>query len=672
MAESGIGYIRVSQKRQKHSSPEKQLKEIAKYIDSKAWEYTNPRLQGVQIELDKTVTSEIRRDDNQGQNFTALGYLNEAAGSFKPGKREGFNWLIDYIIKHRIKHLFLASASRYGRNDIDYSKMVTFLDEAELRDLVIHAVKERVAVNPFDPRDWRQKKILKDKFSEAEAESGEKMEAGLEVSKDKFSKGQIFYKPGYGIYSSTSIRNGEKINKICTIDEEIEQVIYIFKLESELELSYLGLAKELESRGIIKSNGKTFSPRYLDTLLKNQNYIGQIQLNGDWTLWRQFDGCVPEDIFWKVQKIIARHNKKTNPKFLVKNSEGREHIQYRSPYSGLFRCPYCGCGLTTNLSVKRRKDQTIRKVYIKLRCTNGKKWNNASFYQDEFGKNNCIHPFLEEGEIRIIRTSSGKIKTTEHHEGPLIKSLNEKVRSHLFIDEYLLSWLFEELKIDMAESEEANKKVMSDLASQKKAVEEKISRLDDFLEDGTYSVNKYKERKATHQTALADIDSKLKELENTDFEENVEIALKLLETLKGDWDDMPHTKRAEALKLMTERITIDQADPYNLIIHWRKPWDALSKISLNFFGGFKEEGKHARRDSNPRPMDSKSIGLSAELRAHGHLQCWDKQLFEDSFYNLSLRDRKAHSYSWIKPWSAKLKYRLSPMMMWSSTLICMV
>lgn len=106
MAESGIGYIRVSQKRQKHSSPEKQYKEIAKYIDSKAWEYTNPRLQGVRIELDKTVTSEIRQDDDSGKSFVAVGYLNEAASSFRPGKREIFNWLIDHIIKHRIKHLF--------------------------------------------------------------------------------------------------------------------------------------------------------------------------------------------------------------------------------------------------------------------------------------------------------------------------------------------------------------------------------------------------------------------------------------------------------------------------------------------------------------------------------------------------------------------------------------
>jgi hypothetical protein len=107
-------------------------------------------------------------------------------------------------------------------------------------------------------------------------------------------------------------------------------------------------------------------------------------------------------------------------------------------------------------------------------------------------------------------------------------------------------------------------------------VVEKISSIDDLLEDGTYSVEKYKERKAKHQAALSGIDLKLKELENTDFEENLEIGLKLPETLKGDCDDMPHTKRAEALKLMTERITIDQDDPYNLNIEWRKPWNALS------------------------------------------------------------------------------------------------
>ena len=48
---------------------------------------------------------------------------------------------------------------------------------------------------------------------------------------------------------------------------------------------------------------------------------------------------------------------------------------------------------------------------------------------------------------------------------------------------------------------------------------------------------------------------------------------------------------------------------------FKKSWNALVKIGSN------DSNWHARRDLNPRPLDSKSTALSTELRAHHDICC---------------------------------------------------
>ena len=62
-------------------------------------------------------------------------------------------------------------------------------------------------------------------------------------------------------------------------------------------------------------------------------------------------------------------------------------------------------------------------------------------------------------------------------------------------------------------------------------------------------------------------------------------------------------------------------------IEFREILIKIRKVIV-FTGLYGREEWHARRDSNPRPSDSKSTALGAELRAHAILKAYYSKLKE--------------------------------------------
>ena len=98
-----------------------------------------------------------------------------------------------------------------------------------------------------------------------------------------------------------------------------------------------------------------------------------------------------------------------------------------------------------------------------------------------------------------------------------------------------------------------------------------------------------------------------------DVEEMIEISLQLVAEMSAEWDNFDDKKKASILSILADRIEIGEEGKNIPRIVWQSPWDVLSKISKILKNnsnpnseGFKSTKGHARRDLNPRPLDSKS------------------------------------------------------------------
>jgi len=71
--------------------------------------------------------------------------------------------------------------------------------------------------------------------------------------------------------------------------------------------------------------------------------------------------------------------------------------------------------------------------------------------------------------------------------------------------------------------------------------------------------------------------------------------------LGNKWNALSDEQKVEVLHLMTKKIVLGKDGKNRPEITWEKPWDIFIK------GSSIEKKWHARRDLNPRPLDSKSV-----------------------------------------------------------------
>ncbi len=165
--------------------------------------------------------------------------------------------------------------------------------------------------------------------------------------------------------------------------------------------------KELGVRN--RRTGEPFTRQALYNNLKKKIYIGVLTLGKETRPATQFEPQVPKADWDKAQSILHSRD-------FQRETRGKDKA-YKSPIARLGKCHYCGCQIVTE-SAKKGK-------YIYLRCSNGKRFTDADYYQNKFGQKYCLQPYNSEQKV--------------------MDAIDEKV-SKLFLDENLMVWLEAELK----------------------------------------------------------------------------------------------------------------------------------------------------------------------------------------------------------------------------------
>ena len=354
MTEKAIAYLRVSSDRQDEHSFDTQYRNILEYLEGKKWTRRNERLEGVELELDTRVTCKLEKEG--GGVFQADGCFAEKGSAYDLTEdREQFNEMINYVKKHKIKHLIFYKADRFSRNDEDWGVTKRQLREAGLTDIYIHVLFEELAFNPFDKKDFEQKDKLGDHLKKAERESHDRSIYATEGIKTKLEKGELFYFPGYGLKTYTIRRGDVKTHHVELIEEELEDVRTIFKEFAKGNHSLTQFVSRLKELGIQdKRTGKSFTRQRLHTILTNVIFIGFIRKKGQKPVKSsQFKAQVDRADWDKTQSILSRRNT-------------RREITgtgYKSPLSKIMRCQFCGMKIVTDPKPSKKQNY--------LRCSHG-------------------------------------------------------------------------------------------------------------------------------------------------------------------------------------------------------------------------------------------------------------------------------------------------------------
>jgi site-specific DNA recombinase len=171
-------------------------------------------------------------------------------------------------------------------------------------------------------------------------------------------------------------------HRLVVNPDEAQMIRELFDLYLEHQ-SLLAVVQEANARGWrrkswqttrgIERVGARFEKVYLQRLLINPLYIGQVTLKGK-TFPGLHEAMVREDTFHQVQDLLQANRREKNP---------AKHNKHGALLRGLLRCNLCGCGLSHTFT---RRGVKLYRYYL---CTTVTKQ----------GRSACASPQIPAGDL---------------------------------------------------------------------------------------------------------------------------------------------------------------------------------------------------------------------------------------------------------------------------------
>ena len=130
-------------------------------------------------------------------------------------------------------------------------------------------------------------------------------------------------------------------HKLVAREDEAATVRRIFARYLEIQ-SPKAIALELNAEGTTRRDGKPWTTKHIDTMLRNVTYVGRISYKGE-VFEGEHDGLVSSEIWDAVQKFMDEN--------VPEGSKGRT-LDSEAPLKGLLRCGHCGGAMTPAYTYK--------------------------------------------------------------------------------------------------------------------------------------------------------------------------------------------------------------------------------------------------------------------------------------------------------------------------------
>lgn len=259
------------------------------------------------------------------------------------------------------------------------------------------------------------------------------------------------------------------------------------------------IAQDLNKSGLKTKNGRSWSSVRVMDMLKNKQYIGYVRLKDEWFKGKH-EPIIDKEIFDQVQEIHT-----------MKFPKVRKNAILRNPLAGICRCGCCG--LLMQRCCKHTKSSTIEYLLCNSNysCTNRK-------------------------AVRISDI-----------EDAILDALKDELKDfNYFLDNYTQESTKEEEKI---------KNELSLLNAELTSKQNQIESACDMLEQGVYTIELFKKRTKTLESAIESIKEQIEQLKVVKPKNNKKIPI--LEKVIDEYDNLTIEEKNRLLRALVDVVEIN-------------------------------------------------------------------------------------------------------------------
>jgi site-specific DNA recombinase len=241
-----------------------------------------------------------------------------------------------------------------------------------------------------------------------------------EVRKGMLEKAEQGKYPSGAPYGYKNIRLEDGKGVIVIDPEAAANVRKMFELYATGSYSLLTLRKKMLADGMIYRKGKSFYISTLETILKNEFYIGVFHWKGKRYENAQHEPLISRELFLQVQNTLRNPRKSKSKKGMF-------------PFSNLLSCGVCGCALTTELQKGK---------YIYYRCTGYR------------GK--CGQPYLKQEVFeQYFESLLSNIHVSDATQELILQGLRESMKDKIEYHDNLVQQLNRQINVLQKRSDQA-------------------------------------------------------------------------------------------------------------------------------------------------------------------------------------------------------------------------
>lgn len=348
------------------------IEEVAAYVRVSTAEQ---KMSGLSIESQKLKLSEYAENNNMK---IVEWYIDEGVSGRKPiAKRPELQRMVEDAEKGRFKRIIFIKLDRFFRSLAEYHEAMKRIDP-----VIWTATEEKYDLSTANGRAFVNMKLT---IAELEADTGGER---VRIVND------------YKVKSGMPLYGAQCLPFCYTIEGEDKK--YIVKQNQEImddAISYIMLHHSISGTltYIKNKHNAGISYKALLNTFKNEMICGSYRGNPNY--------CPPyitREMFEKLQTIIAR-----NPR--------TSQTEYTYIFSGLIRCPECGCGLKGSFNISRGRR------YYGYRCDKSNRDKDCKFRTIVFENTveklmiSGVEDFLEKKEIENVEISKKKQKVSKHN-----------------------------------------------------------------------------------------------------------------------------------------------------------------------------------------------------------------------------------------------------------------
>lgn len=454
-------------------------------------------------------------------------YLPPEERSAKYPGRPIFNDMMERIEGGEARYIAVWALSRLSRNPVDGARVIFAMDRGFL--LAVHTPTRTYRNTPEDK--W----MLQVELANAKKNNddlGVQVKEGFET---KRTHGQYPGPAPIG-YLNTIIRPGER--NIVPDPEKAPKVVRLFEMAVTGLHTLQGLWQEAQNIGLHSRHGKVLGKQTIAEMLQRRAYTGVFKYGGDDWHKGSYEALIPLDLFDKVQ--VAMGWVKSTRADKPAATSGRYY-----PYKGLVLCKTCRFNVTAYTMPKRLANGESTE-YVYYTCTKKSRQVHCDEHQ--------VSGALMEQEVNS-RMAEFEISKADGAE------------CNLWLDRFHADY--------MAKKNQYKPVWLED----RKAAQQALEILDEKLEKGVITDERYKARAAKHESIVART-TELLSAANTDAERWLELGKETFATVinLGDVFEMANDKERRHLMMLVgsnwylgnKKVELTPRDPLDLLRHTDK------------------------------------------------------------------------------------------------------